>query len=229
MKKSYVFPDVEIIKNRIDMFIQGKDKNKGRKPKERYSSFDYCYNYFYSFYKNNKIKEIASDNNIQNSCLQLGFYLASWGMFRNSFLLERSIAYYKKLIESIAYADPKLWAIDVNAYNELNIKVILDFKNKIIKAFDDVDKPSETLISKIMLGVFGNTPAFDQYFKKSIHVSGLNKCALRTVKRFYDNNSTLIDSYKIKTFDYYSGQETENFYSKAKIIDMYGFSDGKET
>lgn len=55
-----------------------------RLPNQRYSSFDYCYNYFYSFYKVNKISELANEKNLQNSCLQLGFYLASWGMFRPS-------------------------------------------------------------------------------------------------------------------------------------------------
>ncbi len=39
------------IENCINAFMKGRGRNKGRKPYERYASFDYCYNYFYSFYK----------------------------------------------------------------------------------------------------------------------------------------------------------------------------------
>ena len=30
----------------INQFLDGSGKNKGKKPEEHYSSFDYCYNYF---------------------------------------------------------------------------------------------------------------------------------------------------------------------------------------
>jgi len=33
--------------------------------------------------------EIISNINIEKSCLQLGFYLASWGMYRNTDLLNK--------------------------------------------------------------------------------------------------------------------------------------------
>ncbi|MBF0564500.1 MAG: hypothetical protein HQK89_04595 [Nitrospirae bacterium] len=51
------------IKNSLDRFIEGQGKNKGRKPDERYASFDFCYNYFYSFYKENRLPELANENN----------------------------------------------------------------------------------------------------------------------------------------------------------------------
>jgi hypothetical protein len=60
---------------------------KERTPCGRCASFDYCFNYFRSFYENSITSELASKDNIQKSCLHLGFYLASWGMYRNSFLL----------------------------------------------------------------------------------------------------------------------------------------------
>ena len=52
----------------------------GRKPNERYTSFDYCYNYFQAFRESGEVSALATPTNIQVSCLQLGFYLASWGM-----------------------------------------------------------------------------------------------------------------------------------------------------
>lgn len=46
-------------------------------PEDRYSSFDYCYNYFI------KTDDLTKD--VEKSCLFLGFYLASWGMFSGYF------------------------------------------------------------------------------------------------------------------------------------------------
>ena len=69
----------QIIKKSINQFLKGNGKNKGRFSDERYSSFDYCYNYFHLFHKENKLSELANKRNLQMSCLQIGFYLASWG------------------------------------------------------------------------------------------------------------------------------------------------------
>ncbi len=158
----------------INRFLKGNGKNKGRKPDERYSSFDFCYNYFYSFYKRNKINELAYIKNIQMSCLQLGFYLASWGMMRgSSFLLEKSVKNYKTLIIAISKMNPKLWEIDVDKYDDENINLLLNCKQQIVEVLGEMNKPSDTLITKIMLGVFANTPAFDQYVRNSLKLYSL--------------------------------------------------------
>lgn len=147
------------VKESINQFLEGDNKNKGRKPDERYASFGFCYNYFYSFYKEDRVHEMANDKNIQLSCLQLGFYLASWGMTRgSSFLLEKSVRNYRSLIIAISRMNPKSWKIDVDNYNEENIALILDCKQQIIQALGKENKPSDTLITKIMLGVFANIP-----------------------------------------------------------------------
>ena len=122
------------VKKSINQFLEGNGKNKGRKPDERYASFDFCYNYFYSFYKRNKLNELPDGKNLQTSCLQLGFYLASWGMMRgSSFLLEKSVKNYKNLIVTISKMNPKLWEIDVDTYDEDNIKLLLNCKQQIIE------------------------------------------------------------------------------------------------
>ncbi|MFH2231694.1 MAG: hypothetical protein ABII13_00775 [Patescibacteria group bacterium] len=212
----------------LDLFLMGQGKNKGRKPDERYASFDYCYNYFYSFYKENKLSELANERNLQMSCLQIGFYLASWGMLRgSSFLLEKSVGHFKKLIVAISKMDPKLWKIDVGNYSEANISLLLDCKEQIIFSLGDKKAQSDTLTTKIMLGVFANVPAFDQYFRKSMKVHSFNRKSLLKIKEFYDNNKHDLDSFKIHTFDFFTSQETDIVYSKAKLIDMCGFMDGR--
>jgi hypothetical protein len=212
------------IKTSINYFLNGYRKNKGRKHDERYASFDFCYNYFYSFYKNNKIKELASQENIQTSCLQLGFYLASWGMLRgSSFLLEKSISNFKNLIIAISNMSSVLWEIDVDKYTGNNIELLLECKQKIADALGKENKPSDTLITKIMLGVFANVPAYDQYVRKSFKLHSFNKKSLLKIKKVYDENKQILDSFQIPTYDFCTSAETGVFYTKAKIIDMYGF------
>ena len=216
------------IKKSFNQFLEGNGKNKGRKPDERYASFDFCYNYFYSFYRNNKLSELSNEENLQTSCLQVGFYLASWGMMRgSSFLLEKSVRNLSNLIITISKMNPKLWEIDVADYNEENISLLLDCKQQIINALGKQNKPSDTLVTKIMLGVFANIPAFDQYFRKSLKVHSVNKKSLLKIKEFYIQNREDYDSFKIHTFDFLTSGETNYIYTKAKLIDMCGFIAGQ--
>lgn len=218
----------------INKFLEGNGKNKGRKPDERYASYDFCYNYFYSFYKRNKLNELADEKHIQMSCLQLGFYLASWGMMRgSSFLLEKSVRNYKNLISAISKMNPKLWEIDVDGYNEETIELLLDCKNKIVNVLGTENKPSDILITKIMLGVFSNTPAYDQFFKKFLKNNNkyqtFNKKSLLQLKEFYKNNKDIFDNFrkKIHTYNFLSGKNTKINYKIAKLIDMCGFMSGQ--
>ena len=55
---------------------------KRRSANRRYASFDYCFNYFRNFNEQDRLSELKSKENMQMSCLQIGFFLASWGMFR---------------------------------------------------------------------------------------------------------------------------------------------------
>ncbi|MFA5917478.1 MAG: hypothetical protein WC850_04590 [Candidatus Gracilibacteria bacterium] len=209
------------IKNTVNKFLESRNKN------HRYSSFDYCYNYFYNFYVNNKLNEIGNDKNIEKSCLHLGFYLASWGMMRgSSFLLQKNLISFRKLIQNISNNNANIyWDIDIDNYNDENITNLLKLKDIIYKSFGE-NKPSDTLITKIMLGIFGNIPAFDRFFKNGMKINSVNRKNLYKIKDFYLENKTNIDSLKIRTLDFNTGKNTNIFYTKAKIIDMYGFMIG---
>ena len=202
---------------------------RDRNPELRYASFDYCYNYFKSFHENGEVEELASKVNIQMSCLQLGFYLASWGMFRGStFLLKKSFKHFEALVKEIASMDKLLWEIDIDSYSNNNIDLIINSKYKIRnKLGDSSEYASDTLISKIMLGVFGNVPAFDQNFCTGFGMSkSLIKNNLLTLRDYYKDYRNEIDGQRIRTIDFETGKETDRFYTKAKIIDMVGFIEG---
>jgi hypothetical protein len=223
---------MELEKN-IQLFMNGfNEKDNGRGANERYASFDYCYNYFQSFIENNNVADISNKDNLEKSCLQLSFYLASWGMFRgSSFLLSKSIKFFEPLIVNISKCDGKLWDFDIDKYDDGNtIEEIMKCKNMIFKSFSPYHNVSDTLISKIMLGVFGNVPAFDNYFARGFNMYSFCKNNLRKIYDFYSvkEHKEIIDKYSkiIYTIDFKTGKKTKFNYTKAKIIDMVGFVEG---
>lgn len=228
------------IKVNLDNFLK-----KQGDPKDRYASFDYCFNYFQDFKDRGKLSELKNEENMQLSCLHLGLYLASWGMYRGStFLLQRSMKVYEELIRYIADDCNDLWNIDVHNYgkNE-NISKLTKCEEMIreklgrhnfIKADGSElnDREStQTLTTKIMLGVFGNVPAFDQYFVTASGLRSFNKNSLLAINKFYNENNKYINEWtrsnsdKIRTHNFH-GEETKRVYTKAKLIDMIFFQKG---
>lgn len=177
-----------------------KDKSTIHK---RYAAYDYCFNYFRDFYANDRTKEIASEANMETSCLQLGLFLATWGMYRSSALHNRSFKVYEGLIKRIS-EEENLWKIDVEDYcnedetiNEETLEAITEFICDTVKQLSDENngivpyekmyfeehrhlkhKPLNvtiTLATKIMMGVFGCVPAHDMNFTEVIEHQLLKK------------------------------------------------------
>jgi hypothetical protein len=210
--------DIEIVINDF------KDKSR---PDDRYISFDYCYNYFRT------TNDLTID--IEKSCLVLGFYLASWGMFRgSSFLLQHSVNHFKSTILYINSLDKSVWNIDVDKYDDKNIELIIEIYKEIKKRLIPNGNTDLTLVTKVLLGVFGFIPAFDNYFCATFRIifhgqcgfRRVNKISLRFIQNFYQENKSSIDNLSNNTFttDFLSGKKTKTNYPKAKIIDMYGFN-----
>ena len=208
--------------------------NYRRTPASRYSSFDYCFNYFYRFFERKMTSELASIDNIEKSCLHLAFYLASWGMYRgSSFLLkDTSVKHFEPLIKEMSKLENiTYWEIDADNYTEENIALLIKCKEMIVKHLEVGEHKEDTLVTKVMLGVYGNTPAFDRNFKAGIKEEGLsintfNKKALRKVGEFYQKYKTEFDNEKIPTIDFITGKDTNIMYTKAKLIDMAAFQVG---
>ena len=147
----------------------------------------------------------------------------------SSFLLERSYKFYENLIEVIATLDQRIWTIDVMDYDDPTCRaLLLDCKHQIFHALGRRNMPSDVLITKIMLGVFGNVPAFDQYFRKGFKLSNLTDKSLLKIHNYYTSCKNEIDTIDIKTLDFNTGFETKRKYTKAKIIDMIGFIEGQK-
>jgi len=211
------------VNNIYDVIAEFKRKSSAY---DRYISFDYCYNYFL------RTKDLKED--IEKSCLTLGFYLASWGMYRgSSFLLQKSVKHFEPTIRYISELDKSVWTIDVDNYNSESMETIKSIYANIKSLIVRNDNADLTLVTKILLGVFGFVPAFDKYFRETFRsisngqcgFNRLNTNSLSVIKSFYEANRTSIDNLSKQTFttNFLTGEKTKINYPKAKIVDMYGF------
>ncbi len=201
----------------------------GTSAKERFASFDFCFNYFQG-------EEYKKD--MEKSCYALGFYLASWGMLRgSSFLLQKSAKHYEKLIQFYVNLEEDYKHIDLSMPKEEYIdKILFLYRHTKEKILISHSTTHLTLVTKILLGVFGCIPAFDSFFVETFRniyrghcaFSSVSKKSLTCLKDFYDTNREEIDdiSSEIYTVDFATEKKTSINYTKAKIVDMYGFIKG---
>jgi hypothetical protein len=202
-----------------------------RSPLERASSFDYCFNYFQAFRDRTATSEISAPQYLELSCLHLGYYLASWGMLRGSTVLHtKSYRFFETVVGVIAAEPPGSWEIDVDDYSDEGVTALIDTRDRLAEALTarSVDgvirRPTNTLLTKVMLGVFGSVPAFDTFFLRGFRaVTGargsFSRRSLRTLGDFYDQQSEAFDAQRIATIDV-SGQPTTRRYTGAKVVDM---------
>src|SRR4051812_12697232 len=75
----------------------------------RYRSWEHCYRHF------RRIGRIRTDADVDAAALQLGFYLASWGMYRgSSFLLWKDYTIHKSAVRLLREKEFRsLWDLDV--------------------------------------------------------------------------------------------------------------------
>jgi hypothetical protein len=218
----------------VKMNIQKKKKIEGKimqfydsmasDSQHRFSSWENCYLYFRNK-KKSGTKTIADLD-----CLQLGFYLASWGMYRgSSFLLDKSYKVHKPIIKELLKKEyEKLWNIDIDELTSESKEITLLFelletlKNIYMRQNNTKKKVTDTLITKVFLGTLCCTPAYDRYFKdgckkKKIRpYSNFSKKSLIKVVEHYKENKNEFKSASRKIFK--SGHIK---YPPMKLIDMY--------
>ncbi|MBW2350826.1 MAG: hypothetical protein JRF20_06495, partial [Deltaproteobacteria bacterium] len=161
----------------------------------RYRSWEHCYSYF-------QAASISENANHDYAALQLGFYLASWGMYRgSSFLLQHSYTVHLGVIDLLFESRfSQLWKREFGANDDSDlISVILDAVEAIKKAYRDSaslnnsGQPTDTLITKVLLGTFGCLPACDRYFIDGFKSTGfsysyLNRKFIERILTFSQDN-----------------------------------------
>lgn len=236
-----VVEDIELIyKYHTDPQNQTLDASR-----QRFASYDFCHSYFLRNRESLSFK-------MEESCIYLWSFLGSWGMLRGSSVLlkENSPASLRNVVECIAKTPKEVWDIDVEQYvNEKCKKQIIELYDSIKLALKEgsshvdckgnpitpLENPSRTLVTKIMMGVFGIVPAFDTFFSdvfdslypgKGFRSGKFSHDCLDAIYNFYLQNKQQLDSIKIAVIDF-DGKPIEGmYYKKAKLIDMYGFTRG---
>ncbi len=194
---------------------------------QRFSSFDYCFNYFARFHESGSVTPL-DDAQREIACLQLGFYLASWGMFRGSGqLIRHSARRLEPTIDVIANSPEAIWSIDAGNYSDEAQKNILSVAEALRETLPG--SASDTLVTKIMLGVFGCVPALDSFFVRGFGIPSnrpLRLSTLAAIGEYAASHADELNDQTVNTLDFSSGTETSRTYTTAKIIDMVFFVQG---
>ncbi len=144
----------------------------------RYRSWEHCYGYF----RRTTPQGLSADRD--HAALQLAFYLASWGMYRgSSFLLKHSYTVHLGVIDLLgARRFSVLWETEFGAsrtHDDL-VPIILEAIEGISEAYQPFApgvgsrQPTDTLITKVILGTFGCLLACDRYFIEGFKCAGFS-------------------------------------------------------
>lgn len=182
--------------------------DEGQQTFSRYKSWNHCFDAF------GKLK----DTNLLS--LHLGFYLASWGMYRGSSkLLQKDYLVHKGAVKIIKDSN-HLRCSDNRQVTEKDIDnilaVILELRNNYHSILGV--QPTDTLISKIILGTLGCLPAFDRYFldgvrTKNLQFKSLSKKSLQNLFSFVELMQDDLAKLRIPAL--------KRHYPDMKLVDMY--------
>lgn len=188
----------------------------------RYRSWDICHQAF------------CNSKQAETHALELAFYLASWGMYRGSSgLLQKNHLVHKGAVD-ILFSEEGI-KLKCNKFNEVsrkNINEILWLKDKLANHYrkinftkgDDKTKPispTDTLLSKILLGTLGCIPAYDRYFidglkEKEMKHTNFNNASINELFDFIDHNKPELKEAQELIFNM-----TRKHYPVMKILDMF--------
>lgn len=150
-------------------------------PHHRYRSWEHCFSHFC------RRAAFTAPEYKDTAALQLAFYLASWGMYRgSSALLWKDYRIHQGAVsELLAPQYDTLWdlRLDGAAGDSAIAELIVSLSNALraiyhqeITAVDGTPRDfdaTDTLITKVLLGTVGCTPACDRYFIDGFRHKGL--------------------------------------------------------
>lgn len=188
----------------------------------RYKSWDNCF------------KAFSASQQTETQILELAFYLASWGMYRGSSgLLQKNHLIHKGAVDIIfSKSSQNLKCNQTTEIEREKIKDIIKLKNELAKHYSSIYftkgeekskpiSPTDTLLSKIILGTLGCAPAYDRYFiaglkEMKMRHTGFNEDSLKELFEFIEENKNQIEEAQkhIQT-------KTQKHYPLMKILDMY--------
>ena len=221
-------------KDVIDLLNKGNmvAKEISESKHSRYLSWEYSY---FNFNNDELINKFDNNDEYYDYlALNLAFYLASWGMYRGSgFLLNYDYKIHVNLVKNL---------IEYKENNKFDYKKIIDIKeykiiSNIITDTYNLDTCSnhnltKTLITKILLGTFGNIPAFDRYLINALKKLGCESYSVNEKSILFLNDLWSKMSIEIEksNSDYRYIKEIfkDKGYSPMKVLDMCLWKYGKD-
>lgn len=217
----------------ITRFINDRYKNKDvdielNNEKGRYKSWNLLRNYYFKNVKGNPINSLE-DERANTFALGLYTYLGSWGMFRSSLLMKAyNYTILKEVVQILSYSnyDDLSELKRLEDFTEDKIQLLVEVFSKIEDHFKKLKfKTTNTLVSKIILGVYGCMPAYDSNVTKAmrhlkIQANYNNHTVSNAIKNLIEYSKSInIESNNIVK------KELEN-YPIMKLIDMWLFGLG---
>jgi hypothetical protein len=147
---------------------------------DRMHSWEHCFEYFHRFRRN------VTDETADLAALHLGFYLASYGMYRgSSLLLKRDYRFLIPIVKELTKPSyvasgmsPNLVEQATDAGRAVRLwKCCESLSAFLVRNGFENNPPSGTLITKILLGTWCNVPAFDRVFKDAVKATGFGTAA----------------------------------------------------
>ncbi|MCB1782862.1 MAG: hypothetical protein KDI13_02610 [Alphaproteobacteria bacterium] len=194
----------------------------------RFRSWEHCYQFFG-----------ANPTNYDLASLHLGFYLASWGMYRgSSFLLQKDYRIHEGAVKEIlnpryrGLRDISLDRLNKNDENEVElIFELIDWLKNFYRKTTELPRRevnvTDTLATKILMGTLGCIPAYDRFFIAGIKHHGLSYSYLNK-----KNFSEMIAFCLEQKQDFEKAQARVSShgvnYPVMKIVDMYFWRLGEQ-
>ena len=220
--------DLGITDNIVEFHLSSRSD-----PNHRFRSWEHCYCQF------KKARKTAGKTDFDYLALHLAFYLASWGMYRGSSqLLQKDYRVHLGIVREVQ--KPKYHIL-----NSLTAKSILTNGSTVEILFEltrqlksNYEKhrvtPTDTLITKVLMGVYGAVPAYDNYFLQGLHTCHIwdeNRCPKKITKtfnmksvielaEFYENNR---DEFS-KAYKMIGANRSR--YPQMKLVDSYFWTIG---
>jgi hypothetical protein len=198
----------------------------------RYKSWEHCYTFFF---EREKIRE---KEDYELASLHLFVYLASWGMYRgSSFLLEKDYKVHTDAIKIILdHKFDKLLEIEPNKLIEKdNLRLLNVLVEKLKGYYNNLNvihekkiaNITDTLMTKILLGTLGCTPAYDELFvkglkKQLIKPSKFGDGSIVYISHFFENNKN--EFYRAQKF---VSEKRKLKYPAFKLVDMFFWKVGE--
>lgn len=203
-----------------------KDETKRNSDKSnRQNSWIYCHQAFAAAF--DKSDHSADERDLL--ALHLAFYLASWGMLRGSSpLLQCSYKVHLGAVDTLL--EPQYRPLrDISAEalcHEENLDLLMALKEALWQHYKNAlsdyakgDKysPSDTLITKILLGTLACAPAYDQYFVKALSEFSLtpkqfSKPSIKAIAEFCQANTSVLTQWRNAC--------KEQYFPDMKLLDL---------